>query len=168
MIVQQIDCFCFYLEYLFDTKQRTIKKSQEFVELTHSVDFYYRPLKIFTEWLVECERYLSSQRPVQHRLALCQTLLKQIDDHQLFQNQLKTYKERFIDLHKLAIHLKCLLPKTDSIYIRNSLVPIQTRWHKVRIRTNEKMKELEKAAQETRKVINRFRKKDETVFHVIK
>jgi hypothetical protein len=48
--------------------------------------------------------------------------------------------------------LKYLAPKNDSIYIRNSLVSIQTRWQKILLRTNERTKELEKVFQQTKKV----------------
>ena len=140
---------------LIDIKQRTLTKSQELFELTQSLELFHKSLQKFTEWLVESERYLNTRKPVQRRFGLFQTLLKQIDEHKIFENQLETYKKHFIDLDKLGTHLNYLLSKNDSISIRNSLLSIQTRWQKVLMRTNDRTKELEKVLQETKKVINR-------------
>lgn len=114
---------------------------------------FHSSLQKFTEWLTETERYLNSLKPVQRRYGLVQTLLKQIDDHELFQAQLQTYKEHLIDLDKLATHLKFVSPKNDSIYIRNSLIAVHSRWQKILARTTERTKELQKAFQESKKVI---------------
>ncbi|CAF0847061.1 unnamed protein product [Rotaria sordida] len=138
---------------LIDVKQRTLTKGQELIELAHSIELFHSTLQKFTEWLNETERYLNNLKPVQRRFALIQTLLKQIDDHELFQAQLQTYKEHLIDLDKLATHLKFVSPKNDSIYIRNSLIAVQTRWQKILTRTTERTKELQKAFQETKKTI---------------
>ncbi|CAF3411588.1 unnamed protein product [Rotaria sp. Silwood1] len=138
---------------LIDVKQRTLSKGQELIELAHSIELFHSSLQKFTEWLNETERYLNNLKPVQRRFALIQTLLKQIDDHELFQTQLQTYKEHLIDLDKLATHLKFVSPKNDSIYIRNSLIAVQTRWQKILTRTTERTKELQKAFQETKKTI---------------
>ena len=137
---------------LIDVKQRTLIKGQELIELAHSIDLFHSSLQKFTEWLTETERYLNNQKPVQRRFGLVQTLLKQIDDHKLFQIQLQTYKEHLIDLDKLATHLKFVSPKSDSIFIRNSLIAVQTRWQKILARTTERTKELQKAFHEARKV----------------
>jgi hypothetical protein len=141
------------LEHLIDIKQRTLIKGQELLELRHSIELFHQSLQKFTEWLTESERYLNTQKAVQRRFGLFQTLLKQIDEHKAFQNQLETYKQHFIDLDKLATYLKVVSPKTDSIYIRNSLISAQTRWQKVLSRTNERRNELEKVFQATKKVI---------------
>lgn len=133
-------------------KQRTLSKGQELMELAHSIDLFHSSLQNFTEWLTETERYLNNLKPIQRRFGLIQTLLKQIDDHKVFQTQLQTYKEHLIDLDKLATHLKFVSPKPDSIYIRNSLVAVQTRWQKILTRTTERTKELQKAFHEARKV----------------
>ncbi|CAF1587078.1 unnamed protein product [Rotaria magnacalcarata] len=138
---------------LIDVKQQTITKGQALIELAHSIELFHSSLQKFTEWLNQTERYLNNLKPVQRRFALIQTLLKQIDDHELLQAQLQTYKEHLIDLDKLATHLKFVSPKNDSIYIRNSLIAAQTRWQKVLTRTTERTKELQKAFQETKKTI---------------
>lgn len=143
----------FILERLIDVKQRTLTKGQELIEIAHSIELFHSSLQKFTEWLNETERYLNSLKPVQRRFGVVQTLLKQIDDHETFQKQLQTYKEHLIDLDKLATHLKFVSPKNDSVYIRNSLIAAQTRWQKVLTRTTERTKELQKAFQETKKVI---------------
>ncbi|CAF1052712.1 unnamed protein product [Rotaria sordida] len=140
-------------QHLIDVKQRTLKKGQELLELTHSIELFHTLLKKSTDFLTESERYLNIQKPIQRRFALYQTLLKQIDEHKIFQNQLETYKQYFIDLDKLAIHLKYILPKNDSIYIRNSLISVQTRWQNILTRANQKMKELEKAIQTAKKIV---------------
>ncbi|CAF1221360.1 unnamed protein product [Rotaria sordida] len=140
-------------QHLIDVKQRTLKKGQELLELTHSIELFHTLLKKSTDFLTESERYLNTQKPIQRRFALYQTLLKQIDEHKIFQNQLETYKQYFIDLDKLAIHLKYILPKNDSIYIRNSLISVQTRWQNILTRANQKMKELEKAIQTAKKIV---------------
>jgi hypothetical protein len=145
--------FFLFVERLIDVKQRTLTKGQELIELAHSIELFHSSLQKFTEWLTETERYLNRQKPVQRRFGLIQTLLKQIDDHKLFQIQLQTYKEHLIDLDKLATHLKFVSPKNDSIYIRNSLIAVQTRWQKILTRTTERTKELQKAFQELKKDI---------------
>jgi dystonin len=142
----------FFSANLIDVKQRTLIKGQELLELTHSIELFHKSLQKFAEWLTESERYLNTRKPVPRRFGLFQTLLKQIDEHKTFENQLEIYKKHFIDLDKLATHLKYLAPKNDSIYIRNSLVSIQTRWQKILLRTNERTKELEKVFQQTKKV----------------
>jgi hypothetical protein len=58
-----------------------------------------------------------------------------------------------IDLDKLATHLKFVSPKPDSIFIRNSLIAVQTRWQKILTRTTERTKELQKAFHDAQKVI---------------
>jgi hypothetical protein len=146
-----------FLERLIDVKQRALTKGQELIELAHSIELFHSSLQKFTEWLTETERYLNHQKPVQRRFALIQTLLKQIDDHKTFQIQLQSYKEHLIDLDKLATHLKFVSPKTDSIYIRNSLTAVQTRWQKILTRTTERTKELQKAFQDAKKVITKKR-----------
>ncbi|CAF1104230.1 unnamed protein product [Adineta ricciae] len=138
---------------LIDVKQRTLTKGQELIELAHSIELFHSSLQKFTEWLTDTERYLNHQKPVQRRFGLIQTLLKQIDDHKVFQIQLQTYKEHLIDLDKLATHLKFVSPKNDSIYIRNSLISVQTRWQKILTRTTERTKELQKAFQDAKKAI---------------
>ena len=141
------------IERLIDVKQRTLTKGEELVELAHSIELFHSSLQKFTEWLNETERYLNNLKPVQRRFGLIQILLKQIDDHEAFQIQLQTYKERLIDLDKLATHLQFVSPKNDSIYIRNSLIALQKRWQKVLTRTTERTKELDKVFRETKKVI---------------
>jgi hypothetical protein len=146
-----------FLERLFDVKQRTLTKGQELIELAHSIELFHTSLQKFTEWLIETERYLNTQKPVQRRFGLIQNLLKQIDDHKNFQIQLQTYKEHLIDLDKLATHLKFVSPKPDSVYIRNSLIAVQTRWQKILTRTTERTKELQKAFEAVKKVkLNHF------------
>jgi len=137
---------------LIDVKQRTLTKGQELIELAHSIELFHSSLQKFTEWLTETERYLNNQKPIQRRFGLIQNLLKQIDDHKLFQQQLQTYKEHLIDLDKLATHLKFVSPKKDSIFIRNSLIAVQQRWQKILTRTTERTKELQKAFQDMKKV----------------
>jgi dystonin len=141
-----------FLERLIDVKQRTLTKGQELIELTHSIELFHSSLQNFTEWLTETERYLNNQKAIQRRFGLIQTLLKQIDDHKSFQIQLETYKEHLIDLDKLATHLKFVSPKQDSLYIRNSLIAVQTRWQTILTRTTERTKELQKAFHEAKKV----------------
>ncbi|CAF4468439.1 unnamed protein product [Rotaria socialis] len=140
-------------KHLNDVKERTWKKGQELIQLTESIEIFHTSLKKFTTWLTESERFLNTQKPIPRRFALFQTLLQQADDHRAFQNQLEIYKQHYIDLDKLATHLQYVLPKNDSIYIRNSLISVQTRWQNINTRANEKMKELEKAVQAAKKII---------------
>ncbi|CAF2636953.1 unnamed protein product [Rotaria sp. Silwood2] len=140
-------------KHLIDVKQRTLKKGQELLELTQSIELFHASLKKFNDYLTESERHLNTQKPIQRRFALFQTLLKQVDEHKTFQNQLEIYKQHFADLDKLAIHLKYILPKNDSIYIRNSLTSVQMRWQNILMRANERMKELDKAVQAAKKII---------------
>ncbi len=95
---------------------------------------------------------MNSQKPIQRHFRLYQTLLKQIDEHKSFENQCEIYKEHLINLDKLATHLTFVVPKKDSIHIRNSLGSIQRRWEKIQIRTNQRTKEFEKM----KKVIFKF------------
>ncbi len=141
------------LDYLLDIQQRALTKGQEQVELTHSIELFQKSLQKFTEYLTESERFLNNQKSIQRYVRLFQTLLNQIDEHQTFENQLEIYQTHLIDLEKLATHLTFVLPKTDSISIRKSLISIQTRWQKILIRTTQRTKELEKIFQDTKKVI---------------
>ncbi len=140
------------LEFLIEIKQRTLIKGEELVDLTQSIELFHQSLQKFMEYLTECERYLNTQKPVQRHFRLYQTLLKQIDEHKSFENQCEVYKEHLINLDKLAAHLTFVVPKKDSIHIRNSLTSVQRRWEKVLMRTNQRSKELEKM----KKVISNF------------
>lgn len=130
-------------------------KGQELIELAHSIELFHSSLQKFTEWLSETERHLNQQKAIPRRFASIQTLLKQIDDHQVLQSQLETYKEHLIDLDKLGTHLKFVSPKNDSVFIRNSLAAVQARWQKILTRTTERTKELQKAFHEAKKVDDR-------------
>lgn len=133
-----------------------MRKGQDILELTKSIQLFHTSLKKFTEYLTQCERFLNTQKPIPRRFALFQTLLKQVDEHKAFQSQLETYKEYYIDLEKLGTHLKYTAPKSDSTYIRNSLTTVQTRWQNILTRTTEKMRELDKAVQAAKKVMSHF------------
>ncbi len=134
----------FFLEYLIEIKQRTLIKGKELVDLTQSIEFFHQSLQKFTEYLIECERYLNSRKFIQRHFRLYQILLNQIDEHKSFENQCKIYKEHLINLDKLTTHLIFVVPKKDSIHIRNSFISVQKRWEKILIRKNQRTKELEK------------------------
>jgi dystonin len=146
-------------ERLIDVKQRTLTKGEELIELAHSIELFHSSLQKFTEWLTETERHLNHQKVLPRRFASIQTLLKQIDDHQALQTQLEIYKEHLIDLDKLGTHLKFVSPKNESIFIRNSLATVQTRWQRIVTRTTERTKDLQKAFQQANKVRVIFRRK---------
>lgn len=100
-------------------------------------------------------------RPVQRRFAAFQILLKQIEELNSFQHQLETYKENLVDLDKLAVHLQYILPANESTHIIDSLPPVQKRLQNIVTRTHEKMNELEKALQTSKKVNHEFEEKKE-------
>ena len=127
-------------------------KGEELVELAQSIQLFHKSLDKFTEWLTESERHLNSRKSIPRRFALFQTLLKQVDEQKVFQAQLDVYKEHFIDLNKLATHLQFVSPKSESIYVKNSLLAVQTRWQRIVTRSTERNKELQKTLQQAKKV----------------
>lgn len=141
-----------FAQDFLDLRERVFKRQEEFNVFNQSVQIYQRSLKCFIESLNESERYLNSRKAIGRRFTFNQTLLKELDEHRTFENQIQLCKEQFINLNNLASEFIELLPKVDAAPIRSSLISVQSRWQRVLTRANERTEALNKWHEERKKV----------------
>lgn len=135
------------IEHLIDVKQRALNKGEQLVQITESIQSFHQSLNKFMEYLTECERFLNHQKPVERHCRFYQRLLKQIDEHQIFEKQCEIYQEHWMNLDQSLGHLNGILSKREALQLRNSLVSIRKRWENVLARTHQRRKDLDKMKQ---------------------
>ncbi|CAF0917768.1 unnamed protein product, partial [Didymodactylos carnosus] len=141
------------LKLKFDqVQQNTLKKGQDITEISKSIELFHITLQKFIAWLTDTERQLNNLNPVCR--GILPTILKQIDDHDQFQQMLNEYKEYLLNLQKLGTHLKFTCPKQDCTLVKNLLLSVQQRWDKIIVRSKERTRELNKAYQEAKQFNN--------------
>lgn len=142
-----------YFQRFSEVFQRAKRQNEKFIELKQSLDAFDRSAVKFVDWLTETERYLNSRKTISRRFGLLDVLLKQVDEHQTIENQVEFWTNSFTNLSQLATNLLSNLSKFDSSRIRHSFNSIETRWHRVTSRINERHKDLQKVLENAKKMI---------------
>ncbi|VDP08265.1 unnamed protein product [Soboliphyme baturini] len=127
------------LNKVYDRKTKLELALQEAVEFDELISH-------FTEWLQKAENYLNDLVPVSR---LIDPLSAQMDEHQIFQNEVELEREIASDLDKKGTKLKYTCQKQDVTIIKNSLASAKTRWNKVLARSADRTKLLESSYKET-------------------
>ena len=131
-----------------------MRKGEELIRISESIESFHQSQGKFREYLTECERYLNTPKPIERHFRLYQRLLKQIDEHQSFENQCQIYREYLIHLEQSMLDLNSILPKKEALQLRNSLVSIRKRWVNVLTRANQRRKDLEKMKKVMEKILS--------------
>lgn len=116
----------------FDIQHRMKTKRDDLYALSQSIEDLHRLVEKFHEYLTVCERYLNGLKPISRYSCLSE----QMTEHEMFEKQLEIYEEFWMNLNEQN---RCLR-KQETI----SLVTMQTRWQKIRMRSVQRRKDLEK------------------------
>jgi phospholipid N-methyltransferase len=115
------------------------------IALRDAEDFH-RAITDLNEWLTQAEHVLNAA-PSTSRLE--QPLASQIYAHTLFQTEVASQKEVYLDCQTRGTKLQYYCQKKDAIPIKNLLVSTKHRFDKISSRTAERARQLDVALAET-------------------
>lgn len=116
----------------FDIQHRILTKQNDLYVLSQGIENLHRSVRKFHEYLAECERYLNGLKSISRY----SRLFEQTTEHETFEKQLEIYDEFWADLNE---QIRCL-PKQEIV----SFGTMQKRWQKVRMRSAQRRKDLDK------------------------
>lgn len=99
------------------------KKIKLEIALKEATEFH-DALKAFVDWLSNAEDLLGNMKSVSR---VMDNIMKQIEDHKIFQKDVGVHRETMLNLDKKGTHLKYFSQKQDVILIKNLLVSVQHR-----------------------------------------
>jgi dystonin len=106
------------------TSRACDKKIKLEIALKEATEFH-DALQTFVNWLTNAEKILTNLKPVSR---IMETILKQIEEHKIFQKDVGVHRETMLNLDKKGTHLKYFSQKQDVILIKNLLISVQHRY----------------------------------------
>ncbi|RWS15093.1 microtubule-actin cross-linking factor 1-like isoform X28, partial [Dinothrombium tinctorium] len=108
---------------------------------------FHEAMQEFVDWLTSAEKYLSSLQPVSR---VMENVVRQVEEHKAFQNDVTTHRETLLNLDKKGTHLKYFSQKQDVILIKNLLISVQHRWERLVSKTAERSRQLDHGYKEAK------------------
>jgi len=122
------------------------KKIKLEIALKEATEFHLG-IQNFMDWLSSAEQKLTHLEPISRITA---KLEKQIQDHKDFQEKVGSQREFLLSLEKKATNFNNFAQKQDKILIKNLLTSVQTRWQKIVSLSENHMRALETAYEDTK------------------
>lgn len=122
------------------------KKIKLEIALKEATEFH-NGIQTFMDWLTKAEQKLTHLEPVSR---LAAKLEKQIQEHKEFQEKVASQREFMLSLEKKATNFNNFAQKQDKILIKNLLTSVQTRWQKIVSLSEDHMRSLETAYEDSR------------------